>query len=87
MSSGPSTITGPGLDYIVDWTSGLTMLLVLTGQLTFGSLDDACKKEKYCTEHAIRLLTNMIIILKCYNVQYVRCGVTTTNTYQTTNLI
>ena len=32
------------------------MLFVLTGQLTFGSLDDACTKEKYCTEHAIRLL-------------------------------
>ena len=32
------------------------MLLVLKGHLTFGSLDGACIKEKYCTEHAIRLL-------------------------------
>ena len=34
------------------------MLLVLIGQLTFGSLDDACTKEQVLTEHVIRLLTS-----------------------------
>ena len=35
------------------------MLLVLTGQLTIHSLDDACAKEKCFTEHMIRLLTSI----------------------------
>ena len=31
---------------------------------------DACMKEKYCTEHAIRLS-----LLECYNVQYAKYSV------------
>ena len=55
------------------------MLLVLTGQLTFGSLDDVCTKEQVlhraCDQiaHCISLYR-----LKCYNVQY---GVMTTKTF------
>ena len=49
------------------------MLLVLTGQLTFGSLDDACTKEQ-----VLHQACNQIVIsLKCYSVQY---GAMTTKT-------
>ena len=49
------------------------MLFVLTGQLTFGSLDDACTKEQ-----VLHQACNQIVIsLKCYSVQY---GAMTTKT-------
>ena len=35
------------------------MLLVLIGQLTFGSLDDVCTKEQVLHQQAIRLLTSI----------------------------
>ena len=65
------------------------MLLVLTGQLTFCSLDNVYTKEKCYTEHMIRLLTSTHT-LKCYNVQYAKYRhgmMTTKNIYQITNLI
>ena len=46
------------------------MLLVLTGQLTFGStLDDACTKEQV-SHHACDQIAHCIYTLKCYNIQY-----------------
>ena len=53
------------------------MLLVLTGQLTFGSLDDACTKEQVLHRACIQI-THFIYTLKCNNVQY---GVMTTKTF------
>ena len=53
------------------------MLLVLTGQLTFGSLDDACAKEPVL-HRACDQIAHCIYTLKCYNVQY---GVMTTKTF------
>ena len=53
------------------------MLLVLTGQLTFGSLDDACMKEQVLHQACDRI-AHRIYTLKCYNVQY---GVMTTKTF------
>ena len=45
------------------------MLLVLTRQLTFGSLDDACTKEQVLHQ-ACDQIAHCIYILKCCNVQY-----------------
>ena len=53
------------------------MLLVLTGQLTFGSLDDACTKEQVL-HRVCDQIAHCIYTLKCYNVQY---GVMTTKTF------
>ena len=40
------------------------MLLVLTGQLTFGSLDDACKKEQVL-HRACDQIAHCICKLQC----------------------
>ena len=53
------------------------MLFVLTGQLTFGSLDDACTKNK-CFDQACNQIAHCIYTLKCYIVQY---GALTTKTF------
>ena len=56
------------------------MLLVLTGQLTFGSLDYACTKEQVLHQ-ACDQIAHCIYTLKCYSVQY-----DAMTTYQTTKL-
>ena len=53
------------------------MLLVLTGQLAFGSLDDTCMKEQVL-HRACDQIAHCIYTLKCYNVQY---GAMTTKTF------
>ena len=50
------------------------MLLVLTGQLTFGSLDI----EEQVLHRACDQIVHCIYTLKCYNVRY---GVMTTKTF------
>ena len=53
------------------------MLLVLTGQLTSGSLDDACTKEQVL-HRVCNQIAHCIYTFKCYNVQY---GAMTTTTF------
>ena len=52
------------------------MLLVLTGQLTLNSLDDACMKEQVLYR-ACDQIVHCTYTLKCYNIQY---GIMTTKT-------
>ena len=51
--------------------------VVFTGQLTFGSLDDAYTKEQVLHQ-ACDQIAHCIYTLKCYNVQY---GVMTNKTF------
>ena len=53
------------------------MLLVLTGQLTFDSLGDACTKEQVL-HRACDQIVHCIYKLKCYSIQY---GAMTTETF------